>query len=188
MPCPSTLVSPPIVRNEPRRSPRRRFKRGAGPTSTGQSRTTCSSSSSRPSHALRRRTRRTRGPRACCPLTDSFHGAPASHDGRSAITFELRFTEAPQDDFRHTTLRDHAFAVSGGAVVKARRLRRGRNFKWEITIRPHGHGAVVIPLPATTGCEAEGARCTEDGRMLSDRLEREAAARPGGNGALLSSQ
>ena len=40
-----------------------------------------------------------------------------------------------------------------------------------ITVRPSGSGAVTLTLPATTDCEAEGAVCTGDGKMLSERLE-----------------
>ena len=34
-----------------------------------------------------------------------------------------------------------------------------------------GDGTVTIVLPAATDCGATGAICTEDGRMLSSRLE-----------------
>ena len=67
------------------------------------------------------------------PLTASTHGVPASHDGSAAFTFELRFSETPADGFSYKTLRDHAFTVTGGEVVKARRLERGKNVRWEIT-------------------------------------------------------
>ena len=40
-----------------------------------------------------------------------------------------------------------------------------------ITIPWDGNGDVTIVLPETTDCEAQGAICTEDGRMLSHRLE-----------------
>ena len=32
-------------------------------------------------------------------------------------------------------------------------------------------GAVTIVLPATTDCEVDGAICTGDGRMLSERVK-----------------
>ena len=94
---------------------------------------------------------------------------PSSHDGSSKFTFELRFSEEFSISYR--TLRDHAFTVTGGEVVKARRLERGRNLRWEITVRPDGNGAVTLTLPVTTDCEDEGAICTGDGRMLSNRVE-----------------
>ena len=34
------------------------------------------------------------------PLTAAIHGAPDSHDGRKKFTFELRFSEEPEDDFQ----------------------------------------------------------------------------------------
>ena len=55
--------------------------------------------------------------------------------------------------------------------MKARRLERGKNIRWEITVQASGNADVTIVLPATTDCDAQGAVCTEDGRMLSQRLE-----------------
>ena len=102
-------------------------------------------------------------------LTASVHDAPEFHDGRRKFTFELRFSEEPSIGFR--ILRDHAFTVTGGEVVKARRLERGKNIRWEIHVRPNSNAAVTILLPVTTDCDAQGAVCTNDGRMLSGRLE-----------------
>ena len=53
------------------------------------------------------------------PLTARASRVPASHNGQDAFTFELRFSEEPEDDFSYRTLRDHAFTVTGGQVVKA---------------------------------------------------------------------
>ena len=71
----------------------------------------------------------------------------------------------------YKTLRDHAFTVTGGKVVRAKRLEKGGNARWEIHVRPDGDGTVTIVLPATTDCDAQGAVCTADGRKLSNRLE-----------------
>ena len=105
------------------------------------------------------------------PLTASVSNVPDSHDGSAAFTFELRFSEAPADDFSYKTLRDHAFTVTGGEVTVARRLERPGNIRWEIHVIPNSNGTVTIVLPATTDCNAQGAICTEDGRKLSNRLE-----------------
>ena len=59
-------------------------------------------------------------------LTASAHGVPVSHDGSAAFTFRLHFSETPADGFSYRTLRDHAFTVMGGEVVKARRLEQAR--------------------------------------------------------------
>ena len=90
-----------------------------------------------------------------------------SHDDH--VTFELEFSE--EFLLSYKTLRDHAFTVTGGDVIKARRLEKGKNVMWEIHVRPDGDGAVTIVLPVTTDCTAQGAICTQDRRPLSNRLE-----------------
>ena len=103
------------------------------------------------------------------PLTAKFLDTPSSHDGQTAFTFELRFSE--QFDLSYVTLRDHAFTVTGGEVTKARRLEQGSNVRWEIHVQPDGNGSVTVVLPVTTDCDAPGAVCTADGRMMSNRNE-----------------
>ena len=104
------------------------------------------------------------------PLTASAHDVPSSHDGSAAFTFELRFSEDPEPDFSYTTVRDHAFTVTGGSVTYVRRLEPGKNVRWEITVTPGSSAAVAIDLNATTDCSAQGAICTEDGGKLSGGL------------------
>ena len=89
------------------------------------------------------------------PLMAAFADTPESHDGQSAFTFELRFSE--HFGLSYKTLRDHAFTVTGGEVTNARRLERGSNTRWEITVRPNSDGDVTIVLPVTEDCEAQGA-------------------------------
>ena len=105
------------------------------------------------------------------PLTATVHGVPSSHNGQNAFTFELRFSEDPKPDFSYTTVRDHAFTVTGGSVTYVRRLDRPGNIRWEITVTPDSSADVTIALNTTTNCSAQGAICTEDGRPLSNRLE-----------------
>ncbi len=99
------------------------------------------------------------------PLTASVHDEPSNHDGSSVFTFELRFSENIPISYR--TLQNDAFTITGGDVVKARRLEAGKNVRWEINVEPSGDGTVTVTLPATTDCDDEGAICAEDGRMLS---------------------
>ena len=108
---------------------------------------------------------------ALAPLTASAHDLPSSHNGQNAFTFELRFSEDPTPDFSYRTVWDHAFTVTGGSVTYVRRLEPGKNVRWEITVTPSSSADVAIALNATTDCEAGGAICTEDGRMLSGELE-----------------
>ena len=109
-------------------------------------------------------------------LTATVHDAPAGHDGSNVFTFELRFSEELRPDFGYARLRDHAFTITGGTVTNAGRIERpengvNKNIRWRITIDPDTSGDVTITLPATEDCEADGAICTEDGRMFSGPLQ-----------------
>ena len=105
-------------------------------------------------------------------LTARVQGAPERHGGSgSQFRFELHFSEEPRTGFSYLTLRDSAFAVTGGAVVSARRQSPPSNQSWFIDVQPDSNAAVTLVLPAGRACDATGAICTEDGRSLSNRLE-----------------
>ena len=107
-------------------------------------------------------------------LTAATHDAPGSHNGQEKFTFELRFSEELGTGFSYKTLRDHAFTVTRGEVVGARRLDSDSdtpNIRWEISVTTDSTADVTVELPATTDCEAQGAICTEDGTMLSSPLK-----------------
>ena len=101
------------------------------------------------------------------PLTASTHDVPESHDGATAFTFELRFSEEPGGGFSATTLRDRALTVSGGTITNVRQLGTGKKLKWEITLQPSGNEEVTVILLPTIDCADQGAICTGDGRGLS---------------------
>ena len=104
------------------------------------------------------------------PLTASFESVPTSHNGSGEFRFRIAFSE--EFSLSYKTLRDdHVFTVEGGKVTGARRLVKGSNIGWEIVVKPDSNGDVTITLPATTDCDAQGAICTDDDRMLSNRLE-----------------
>ena len=102
-------------------------------------------------------------------MTATIHDVPSSHDGATAFTFELRFSEN-MESFSYTTLHEHALTVTGGSVSNVRRLEAGKNVRWEITVEPDSNADVTIALNVTTDCSAEGAICTGDGRKLSSRV------------------
>ena len=104
------------------------------------------------------------------PLTAATHDVPEFHDGATAFTFELRFSEEPGGGFSPTTLRDQALMVSGGTITNARQLETGNNLGWEITVQPSGNEEVIVMLLPTIDCAAQGAICTGDGRILSVAL------------------
>ena len=105
------------------------------------------------------------------PLTASFESVPTSHNGSGEFRFRIAFSE--EFSLSYKTLRDdHVFTVEGGKVTGARRLVKGSNIGWEIVVKPDSNGDVTITLPVTEDCDAQGAICADDGRMLSNRLER----------------
>ena len=71
------------------------------------------------------------------PLTASFEGLPEAHDGESAFRFRVAFSEPIAISFR--SLREDAFAVTGGRVTRGTRV-DGRKDLFEITVEPDGDG------------------------------------------------
>ena len=102
------------------------------------------------------------------PLTASLHDAPENHDGRSPFTFKLRFNEELKLSYKK--LRDHAFIVTGGTILKAQRIVKSSNIRWRITVVPDSDSPVHVLLPATTRCGAQGGICASGGRKLSNAL------------------
>ena len=103
------------------------------------------------------------------PLTASFGNVPASHGG-GTFTFRLKFSEEVPLDGEDLTGRggqQSVLAVTGGRVIRARRVVEGENRRWNVTVGPAGTQDVTVTLPATTDCEAQGTVCTEDDRPLS---------------------
>ena len=105
------------------------------------------------------------------PLTASAQNVPSSHDGSATFIFELRFSEELVSDFSYVTMRDNVLTVTGGSVTYVRRLDPPSNIGWEIHVTPDSDGSLIIVLPVTEDCDAQGATCTEAGRPLSNRLE-----------------
>ena len=106
-----------------------------------------------------------RGSAAPAALTAAFSGAPASHDGATPFTVELRFSEEVHASY--LWFADSVFEVTGGSVRGANRLTQGSNMGWSITLVPAGDADVVLTLPANRDCSETGAMCTTDGRTLT---------------------
>ncbi len=98
------------------------------------------------------------------PLTAAFEGLPEAHDGETAFSFRLAFSEAVA--VTPEAMRTRVLTVAGGAVTGAARV-DGESGVWEITVTPDSREDLSIALARTEDCEAEGAVCTSDGRTLS---------------------
>ena len=96
--------------------------------------------------------------------TASFKSLPERHDGSAAFRFELHFSEAPSG-LSYRTVGGGLLEVTGGTVTRARRLTRGSNQGWEVTIEPTHESDIVITLPARA-CGPTNAICM-DGEPLA---------------------
>ena len=92
-------------------------------------------------------------------LTAAFQDLPDSHDGSTAFTFRVLFSE--DVGISYVNMRDDAFSLSEGDVTGARRV-DGRNDLWEITVEPDDNSDVGITLPANRSCTTTGAICTRE--------------------------
>ena len=101
-------------------------------------------------------------------LTARFEDAAESHNGETHFNFNIAFSEPIGISFR--TLRDHSLEVTGGSVIRARRI-DGRHDLWKIAVNPDSDADVTVVLPVTLDCEDRGAVCTSGGKMLSRRVE-----------------
>ena len=102
--------------------------------------------------------------RSADPLTADFQGLPSSHDGETAFSFRLAFSEAVA--VTPEAMRTHVLDVAGGAVTGAARV-DGESGAWAITVAPDSRDELSITLAPAADCEADGAVCTSDGRALS---------------------
>ena len=102
-------------------------------------------------------------------MTAGVVSLPQRHDGSTSFTFDLVFSEEVAIGYR--TVRDSVFEVTGGVVTYVRRYSRPSNMRWVMTVAPSSDGDVVLVLPSGRSCDSNGAVCTSDGRMLSNRLE-----------------
>ena len=101
-------------------------------------------------------------------LTASFVDVPAEHDGESAFTFRIAFSERV-GWMNGRRLREHVVAVSGGRATSASRVDRRRDL-WQVTVEPDSLADVTVALSAGAACRTPAAVCTSDGRALSNSI------------------
>ena len=105
---------------------------------------------------------------APAPLTASFVGVPAEHDGETAFTLRIAFSE-PLSWMNGRRLREDVVAAAGGRATKAGRVNRRRDL-WKLTVEPDSLADVTVTLAAGAACDTPAAVCTKDGRALSNTI------------------
>ena len=104
------------------------------------------------------------------PLTASFSGVPAEHDGAAAFDIRFHLSEEPATlSFR--TVQNGLFDVTGASIEKASRLSPGKNNGWTLRIDPSGLGDVTVRVNGTSACDTAPGVCTADGRKLAGGLQ-----------------
>ena len=101
------------------------------------------------------------------PLVAYFLDVPKNHDGQSDLKFRIYFSEGTP--MTADALSQHLVVIGGELVNVVEVGSEGRI--WALTIRSNHGEDVSVVMPAETDCEVEGAICTEDGRVLSNRIE-----------------
>ena len=102
------------------------------------------------------------------PLTASFVDMPDEHDGESAFTFRIAFSERV-GWMNGRRLRENVVAVTGGRATSASRVNRRRDL-WQVTVEPDSLADVTVTLEAGAACGTPAAVCTSDGRALSNTI------------------
>ena len=97
-------------------------------------------------------------------LTASFQGLPSQHDGETAFSFRIAFSDEIATD--EAEFRDHSVEVWGGEVTRAEPVGQRRDL-WEVEVEPTSENSVMVSLKLTQSCAATGAVCTAGGRLLS---------------------
>ena len=102
-------------------------------------------------------------------LTARFVDMPAEHDGQTAFTLRLEFSEAIRMSGRR--LRGDVVAVAGGRATKARRVNKRKDL-WKLKVRPDSLADVTVTLAGGAACDSPGAVCTkgEPRRKLSNTI------------------
>ena len=111
------------------------------------------------------------------PLTASFSGAPAEHDGTGSFELQFRLSEEPAG-LSYRTVHNGLFDVTGASIGRAWRLQKGNNAGWGLRVEPSGFGDVTLTLRATTDCAGTPGVCTSDGQMLGGGLQATIAGPP----------
>ena len=97
-------------------------------------------------------------------LTASFQGLPSQHDGETAFSFRIAFSEEIATD--EEEFRDHSVEVWGGRVTRAQPVDQRRDL-WEVEVEPASDDLVMVSLRPSLSCDETGAVCTAGGRRLS---------------------
>ena len=91
-----------------------------------------------------------------------FREVPAEHDGSTAFTLLIAFSERIEITEEQLL---QALTVTGATITSVQKV-DDRSDRWEISVSPNSDAYVRLSLPPTTSCFAVGAICSSNGSML----------------------
>ncbi len=116
------------------------------------------------------------------PFRVSLANLPAEHSGTGTVSFDLIFSEEPRG-FSYKVLRDQVIKLTQGSQTftpqKAKRMNKPNNDLWQITAKLRSKEDLTINFEQRENCDASGAICTPDGRMLSNAVSATILGPPG---------
>ena len=115
------------------------------------------------------------------PFTVRLAGVPAEHDGESAVSFEVHFSEEPQG-YSFRTLRDATLDIRQGGTrltPTVKRKNKPSNRAWTVTVEPASKADLAVAIAAAADCAAPGAVCNGDGEALSNAVSATVLGPPG---------
>ena len=93
------------------------------------------------------------------PLTAAWKNVPASHNGNTKFTLQLRFSEEIRTTYKK--MRDKSISITGGIVESANRIDR-RHDLWIITVRPTSTADITLTIASSGRCRTRNAVCTKN--------------------------
>ena len=106
---------------------------------------------------------------AASSLTASLESPDYVVGGNLQYRFDLKLTEAVAIPNRD--VRDHAFSVTNGRMVRAKRIHEGPGGSnhWRMTVEPYDETKpVTVTLRGNRGCSEQGALCTGGGDHVTN--------------------
>ena len=103
------------------------------------------------------------------PFLPSFDRVPSEHDG-TAFELDLQLGKDP-GRLGYRKVQNQLLNVTGGTVTKAKRLERGNNQGWQLTVTPDSTEDVEIAVRTATSCNEAHAVCTAGGQLLEGGLQ-----------------
>ena len=99
------------------------------------------------------------------PLTVKFEGLPRGGHAGAGTTFTVRLSFSEAVSITHDAL-GQALEVTNATVGAVSRV-DDRSDLWEVRLTPESDATVTVALSPAADCDAAGAVCTADGRMLA---------------------